>query len=115
MTPELNLRERLEAVVSRYLRGDAQFDAAADEIAGVLRSIMTAPREPEPRRPPGPLRIKPLTVTDWKNPRAAQPPVSGVLHAAPPVPGRSAKDEERAQTLLLEAARRAEGAGGGAT
>ena len=114
MTPELNFRERVEGVVGRYLRGEIRFDAAADEIAGVLRSIMTAPTEPEPRRPPGPLKIKPLTVTDWMNPRATEASVSGVLHASPLVPGGSSKEKERAQTLLLEAARRAESAGGGA-
>ena len=113
MDPRLSFRE-LEGVIARYLRGDVEFDTAADELAGILRSLMTAAPEPEPRRPPGPVKIKPLTAAEWMNPRVTEPPLGGVLHAVPLAPGKSAEDERRAQALFDEAARRAESTGGSA-
>ena len=116
MRPE-TYGERTESVIARYLRGEMQFDAAANEIAGILRSLLDAVREPEPRRPPGTQKMKPLRVSELMSSRATEMAASAVLHASPPLPGGSSKQEQheqRAQALLLEAARRADSAGGGA-
>ena len=101
MERELGFRERVEAVISRYLRNEIEFDAGANELAAVLRSIMSPPpgmsNKPAPPEPRGPIKIKTLSADEWMNPKAAETPIGGVLHAAPLAPGGSPEDEDKAQ------------------
>jgi hypothetical protein len=107
--------ERVQGIIARYLRGEAQFDAAADEIAGILGPLMTAAPEAEPRRRGASIKIKPLTVAEWTNPRVIDAPTGGMLlHAVPLVPADNPEDQSRVQALLEEAVRRLKNAGGGA-
>jgi hypothetical protein len=116
MQDNSSLPENLNSVVSRYLRGEMQFDAAATELAGVLESLwqLSAAARQEPARPSGPVKIKPLTVEDWMKP-PREGPIGEILHAtALAPPAWSKEDRQRLRPLFEEALRRAERSAGGA-
>jgi hypothetical protein len=110
----MSFSERVQGIIARYLRGEAQFDAAADEIAGILGPLMTAAPEAAPRRRGASIKMKPLTVAEWTNPGIIDAPTGGVLHAVPLVPADNPEDQSRVHALLEEVVRRIKSPGGGA-
>ncbi len=114
MTDSPDFLPEIRAVVARYLDGDDDFDAAARALATILRRISPQQQKAaaellEPSRS-SPLRLKPLSLSEWMNPDAHRgPTVEAVVLA----PGRSRADEARAVALMIEAARRASSEAGG--
>lgn len=114
MEPKADFPERIQRIIARYLRGETQFDAAADEIAGILARLMKAAPAAAPRQPGAPIKIRPLTAAEWTNPRVIDAPTGGVLHAVPVAPGWNSEEQGKVHSLMEEAVRRTKSAGGGA-
>jgi hypothetical protein len=115
MPSERSFPEGVEALIARYLRGEIGFDAAATELAEILQSLMQPRTDlpPQPARPPGPIKLKPLTVEQWITP-PTEGPIGGVLQVRRLTPSGREEDEEKARALLEEAFRRAQSSMGGA-
>jgi hypothetical protein len=105
--------DRVDPILARYVRGEIEFEAAADELAGVLRDLMSRSTTSS-SRPRGPLRLKTLSPKEWMSADAIDSTVGGVLQARPFVPGVSREDEDKARALFAEAVRRAERSSGDA-
>ena len=113
MEPKADFPERIQGIIARYLRAETVFDAAADEIAGILAPLLKAAPAAEPRQAGVPIKIRPLTAAEWTNPRVIDRPSGGVLQAVPLAPGWNSEEQGKVESLMEEAVRRTKSAGGG--
>jgi hypothetical protein len=99
-----DLPAQIQGVIESYLDDKESFEAAADRLAALLRNL-AAVAKPVPTVHLTRIRVKPLSLNEWLDPRSFDAP-AGKLNVVALAPGRPPEDESKAQALFDAACRR---------